>query len=507
MTMTNKTELLLGIDIGTTGTKCTFYDFYGNRIATGYQEYRMIHPQRGWAEQDPQKWWDAVKENIQLCIDTDEIDTSLVRCIGVSSTNAVMLIGKNDKVIYNGVGLHDQRADLQVAWLKEHVGSQRVFDITGNNIVKGSFALPTLRWFIDNKPQLIDEAEKFLIPNGYIIRKLTAEYSVDRPRSGLTLLNDLKKGGWSQEIVTKAEIPEYLLPPIFDSTSIVGEVTKKAASSTGLKAGTPVIAGAIDTISATVGVGAVTPGDSAITIGSSGRVCHLSSKPIFDIRILETPGPVPQSFAAVQTTDNAGISLKWFRDTFGKMVLQDALSAGIGVYEQLSRLCAQSPAGAHGLIYLPYLTGEKSPIWDPNARGVFFGVNLDTTYSDFIRAIMEGVAFSIRHCMETIKPVCHEINSEPIPIGGGIARSDIWCQIFADVLNRPIVQFLIDETETLGDAILAAQAAGIKEMPLNFGKTLTQQGKIKIPQPEYQGLYDEKFHKYIKLYCNLKELF
>lgn len=505
--MDKKKDLLLGIDVGTTGTKCTFYDFEGNKAASGYQEYRMIHPQPGWTEQDPHKWWNAVKENIQLCIDTEDIDTSRVRCIGVSSTNAVMLIGKNDKVLYNGIGLHDQRADPQVAWLKEHVGDQRVFDITGNNIVKGSFALPTLRWFMDNRPQLIDEAEKFLIPNGYIIKKLTGEYSVDRPRSGLTLLNDLKEGIWSQEIADKAQIPERLLPPIYDSTSIVGTVTKKAADSTGLKAGTPVVAGAIDTISATVGVGAVNPGDVAVTIGSSGRVCHLGSHPIFDRRILETPGPIPHSFAAVQTTDNAGISLKWFRDTFGKMVLQDALSAGIGIYEQLSLLCQRSPVGAQGLIYLPYLSGEKSPIWDPHARGVFFGLNLDTTYSDFIRAIMEGVAFSIRHCMETLEPVCKEMGTGPIPIGGGIARSEVWCQIFADVLNRPMVQFLIDETETLGDAILAAQAVNPGDMPLNFGKSLTKKGKIKEPRPENRALYDDKFDKYVKLYNSVKELF
>lgn len=502
--MNKKQDLLLGIDIGTTGAKCTFYDLHGTPVSSGYQEYRMIHPQENWTEQDPNKWWQAVKENIQLCIDSDDIDTACVVGIGVSSTNAVMLIGKNNKIIYNGIGLHDQRADPQVAWLKENVGEETVFNITGNNIVKGSFALPTLRWFIDNRPDLIDETEKFLIPNGFIIKKLTDKYSIDKPRSGLTLLNDLKTGTWSSEIVKKAQIPERILPPIFNSCEIVGHVTKQAAQSTGLKAGTPVAAGAIDTISATIGAGAVNPGDCAITIGSSGRICQISKDPVFKPHILSTASAFPNLFTAVQTTDNAGISLKWFRDTFGKMVLPDALSAGISVYDQMNRLCVQSQPGAKGLIYLPYLSGEKSPIWDPKARGTFFNINLDTTYSDFIRAVMEGVAFSIRHCMEMINT---NENDSPIPIGGGIAKSDIWCQIFADILNRPIVQLATEETETLGDIIIAAQALQIDEIKSDFGKILALKGKIKKPNHQLTDKYNDMFNKYKELYLSIKHLF
>lgn len=505
--MTQTKDLLLGIDIGTTGAKCTFYDIKGNSLFNGYTEYRMIHPKDGWTEQNPHIWWQAVCDNLQMCIE-DGADTSRVACIGVSSTNAVMLIGKNDKVVYNGIGLHDQRSESQVHWLREHLGEDMAMAITGNSIEKGSFALPTLRWFIDNRPELVEEAEKFLIPNGYIIKLLTGEYSIDKPRSGLSLLNDLTRGGWSQEIVSAAKIPEKLLPAIYDSTSIVGEVTKKAARATGLCAGTPVIAGAIDTIAATIGSGATDGGDCAITIGSSGRICQISSKPVFKKHVLSTPGALGRQFTAIQTTDNAGISLKWFRDTFGKMILQDALSAGVSIYEQMNRLCAQSQPLKNHLIYLPYLSGEKSPIWDPNARGVFFGVSLDTTYSDFVRSVMEGVAFSIRHCMEGINEITIDSGSDsPIPIGGGVANSDIWCQIFSDVLNRPVIQLAVEETETLGDVILAAQAVNIKEVPADFGKTLAKKGKIKTPNKQLLEFYDEKFIKYKQLYSSIKDLF
>lgn len=504
--MINK-DILLGIDIGTTGAKCTFYDFSCNVLASGYQEYRMLYPQVGWVEQDPQKWWSSVCENIQNCIENYSIDASRVACIAVSSTNAVMLMGKDEKVVYNAIGLHDKRAEDQVTWLKNHVGEEKIFEITGNKIVKGSFALPTLRWFIDNRPDLIEKAEKFLIPNGFIIKKLTGEYSIDKPRSGLSALNNLNNGGWDSFLVNASEVPESLLPPIYNSCDIVGEVTAKAAKATGLKKGTPVAAGAVDTIAATIATGAIYDGNCAITIGSSGRVCQISSKPIFNKNVLSIPGAFDNQFTQVQTTDNAGISLKWFRDTFGKMVMSDALSAGVSIYEQLNRMAQQSQVSKASLIYLPYLSGEKSPIWDANARGVFFGIGLETTYSDFVRAVMEGVAFSIRHCIEQIS-MTQSINlGEPIPLGGGIAKSDIWSQIFADVLNCPVVQLVDSETETLGDAIIAAQAVNIKEITKDFGKTLCKGGKIKEPSKKNRDIYDDLFGKYKELYTSVKHLF
>lgn len=504
---TQTKDLLLGIDIGTTGAKCTFYDFSGHAVSSGYQEYRMIHPKAGWTEQDPHKWWKCVCENIKVCIDGDGIDTSRVAAVAVSSTNAVMLAGKDGSVIYNGVGLHDQRAEPQVAWINEHVGKETVLKYTGNKIAKGSFALPTLRWFLDNRPELIEKTEKFLIPNGWIIYKLTGEFSIDRPRSGLTLLNDLKSGEWAQEIVQKAGIPENILPKIYASSEIVGEVSAQAAKACGLAKGTPVCAGAIDTVAATLGAGAVNSGDCAITIGSSGRIALVSNKPFYDPKVLSTPGIDSSQFLAVQTTDNAGISLKWFRDTFGKMVLQDSINAGISIYEQMNRLCAATTPGSGGLIYLPYLSGEKSPIWNTDARGVFFGIGITTSYSDFIRSVMEGVAYSIRDCLEAVPAVESSDPDAPVPIGGGAARSQVWCQIFSDVLKRPVIQLLDDETETLGDAIIAAQAAGVCSMPPDFGKILARKGKIIEPRRQFANLYDEGFCKYKALYQAVKPLY
>ena len=223
--------------------------------------------------------------------------------------------------------------------------------------------------------------------------------------------------------------------------------------------------------------------------------------------MLSTPGIDSSQFLAVQTTDNAGISLKWFRDTFGKMVLQDSINAGISIYEQMNRLCAATTPGSGGLIYLPYLSGEKSPIWNTDARGVFFGIGITTSYSDFIRAVMEGVAYSIRDCLEAVPAVESSDPDAPVPIGGGAARSQVWCQIFSDVLKRPVIQLLDDETETLGDAIIAAQAAGVCSMPPDFGKILARKGKIIEPRRQFANLYDEGFCKYKALYQAVKPLY
>jgi xylulokinase len=226
---------------------------------------------------------------------------------------------------------------------------------------------------------------------------------------------------------------------------------------------------------------------------------------VFDKRLLNIRSPFDGRYTIVQSTDNAGISLRWFRDVFGDAVLADAQKAGLGIYPYFDRLAQAAPAGAGGLLYLPYLAGEKAPIWDPRARGVFFGMGLGTGYGEFVRAVMEGVAFSLRECME-LMPNASDRTS-PIPIGGGVANSQVWCQILADVLDRTVIQLRSNETETLGDVIIAAQGIGLTQIPPSFGKQLAKSGRLLAPNPAVTALYDEQFARYKKLYRQLKELF
>lgn len=274
---------------------------------------------------------------------------------------------------------------------------------------------------------------------------------------------------------------------------------------TGLAAGTPVTGGTIDTVAATIGAGAVAEGDFSLTIGSSGRLCSIGARPMEDPRLLNICGAYDGQYIIVQSTNNACVSLRWFRDTFGRETARQAQAAGCGIYPYLDRLADTAPAGAGGLIWLPYLAGEQSPVWDTRARGVFYGAGLETDYPSFIRAVLEGVAFSQRHCLEVV--LDRAARPDIIPLGGGAANSPLWCRIFADVLGIPVARLRSNETETLGDIIIAAQAMGIHEIAPDFGKVLAAEGEVFWPDDVRASVYDRQYRVYRELYQALKPVF
>ncbi|MCC8026287.1 MAG: carbohydrate kinase [Clostridium sp.] len=498
-------RLLLGIDIGTTGAKCAVYDTGGRMVGHAYQEYPMIHPREGRTEQNPLRWWDAVVRNLKTCFGPQKIDASRIAAISVSCTNAVTLVDEKGEPLYNAIGHHDLRAGEQIRWLMEHVGEELIFSVTANRLAKGTFSLSNLRWLIDNHPELVRRAHKFLMPSGFIIHRLTGVFSINRPRAGLTLMADIKTGQWSDIIIQKSQIPPDLLPNIYSSTDVVGYVTKEAAGITGLKEGTPVTAGCLDTVAATAGSGAINAGDAAITLGSCGRICYISREPICDTRALNCFSPFDGLYTVILSTDNAGISMRWFRDIFGGAVEEKAKKKGENIYEYFNGLAEGARPGAGGIIYHPYLTGEKAPIWDSGARGMFFGIGLESDYGSFVRAVMEGVAFSLKDCMRTLN-VESRIR-EPIPIGGGIANSRIWCQIVADVLQHPVIQLKHNETETLGDMILAGLSIQEKGITKDFGKLLSGEGCVLEPNRANRDVYERQFRVYKSLYENVRTLY
>lgn len=497
-------DLLLGIDIGTTGTKCSIYDFEGSIIATAYQEYPMIHKFEGWTEQNPDVWWRCVCENLQHCFSGGRTESSRIAAISVSCTNAVCLVDENGKVLYNAIGLHDQRAGDQVCWLEDKIGLPKIRALTGNRLAKGSCALSSMRWIIDHHPELILPGCKFLSPSGFVIKHLTGEFSINISRMDLACIGNIFTGKLEPAILEQAEIPEVLLPEVFKATDIIGTVSRKAAEQTGLCPGIPVAAGSVDTVAATLGSGAINPGDLAITIGSSGRICYVSESPNFDNKAVNAH-TMNGKYLVIQTTDNAGVSLRWFRDLFGRAAYSPDELPDKNIYKRIDETAQAAGAGADGIIYLPYLAGEKSPIWNPDARGVFFNIGLNTSFGSFARAVLEGVAFSIRDCANWVLDTSD--NKAAIPIGGGIANSRIWCQIFADILGRPILRLKTNETETLGDIIVAANAVGIEHITPDFGKKLSLKGETLYPRLEYRQMYDENFDRYKKLYEAVKPLF
>lgn len=501
---TGNKDLLLGIDVGTTGTKCSIYDLNGNIAATAYQDYPMIHKFADWTEQNPNRWWDCVCTNLRKCFSSSGVDSSRIAAIGLSCTNAICLTDENGQVLHNAIGLHDQRSGAQVAWLAEKVGAARIRSLSANKLAMGSCALSSIRWILDNYPELIRPGCKFLSPSGFIVKQLTGEFSINTSRADLACIGNIYTGDLEPEILARAEVPEWLLPKVYRANDIVGTVTHMAAEQTGLAPGTPVTAGSVDTVSASLGAGALNDGDLAITIGSSGRLCYISSKPNFDDKLINAH-TINDNYLIIQTTNNAGVSLRWFKDTFGRAAYSNDELVDGNDYNRINLAVEAVSAGANGLIYLPYLSGEKSPIWDPNARGVFFNIGLDTSFGSFARAVMEGVAFSIRDCASTV--IANISGDQPVPLGGGAANSRVWSQIFADVLGRPIQRLQNSETETLGDIIIAANAIGLECIPKDFGKTMAANSETLYPNKENTAVYDELFLKYKELYERLRPLY
>jgi xylulokinase len=300
-------------------------------------------------------------------------------------------------------------------------------------------------------------------------------------------------------------VPADLLPTPQHATAVVGGVNRRAASLTGLLEGTPVVAGAMDTVAAAIGAGAVAAGDTFLAVGTCGRLCFITDKPVFDDRLMHCRHAVEGLWLTMEATNASGASLRWFLDVFGKALAERCQRENKDIYAVLDALAAESAPGAGGLIYLPYLSGERCPLWDPDARGVFFGLHFGSTYADMVRAVFEGVVYSIRQGMDIVLE--HNRMSENLTLGGGIANSLIWSQMFADIMEHPITRLNIHETETLGGAILAAHGVGLIRDMGRMAKSAAKGSSVLKPNCKETAVYRDYFTLYGKLYQDLKDDF
>ncbi len=498
-------QLLLGIDIGTTGCKCTVYDLTGIPVVSGYEEYTMHSPQPGWCEENPNDWWNATINNCNRIFNDSRISAERIKAIGVSCTNSIIPVDKECRPIYNAIMQLDQRGMQEVSWIRETIGEENLFAITGNRVAPGTFALPTIRWFMSHRPDIFENTYRFLVPSGFIIGKLTGEFTINTSRMATTALADIRSRDWAYGLMEKIGFPVEKLPRRYEAWEIVGAVTTAAAMATGLKAGTPVVAGAMDTVAAAVGAGGIHPEDSLLAIGTCARLCLTTDKPYFDNRFMNCPSALPERWLSIAAINGAGVSLRWFRDTLGGAAVEKARENGKSGYAILDQAAEQSQVGAKGLTYLPYLAGERSPIWNPNARGVFFGINLGTTHGDFVRSMLEGIAFAIKQNLNIWLGLGKKV--ENLSLGGGAANSRIWTQILADIVERPIIRLKINETETLGDAILAGIGIGIIKNPVEVARGVIDYSSIVEPNSKHYEQYREQFRLYEKLYLDLKDNF
>lgn len=490
---------LLGIDVGTSGTKTVLFDVSGNTIASDTQEYPLYQPENGWAEQDPEDWWNASHISIQNVIRKSGVDAIQIKGIGISGQmHGLVLLDENDRVLRKAIIWCDQRTDKECEEITSRVGAKRLIEITANPALTG-FTASKILWVRNNEPQIYEKIRKVLLPKDYIRLCLTGEYATEvSDASGMQLL-DVPNRCWSDEVLTKLNLDKRILAKVYESQEVTGTVTKKAAEITGLRVGTPVVGGAGDQAAGAVGNGIVKPGVVSSTIGTSGVVFAYTDKVTIDHngRVHTFCHAVPNTWHIMGVTQGAGLSLQWFRNNFCNEEIATAALIDVDSYKLIDDAAALSNVGSNNLIYLPYLMGERTPHLDPYCRGVFFGLSAKHTKRDLLRSIMEGVAYSLNNCLDIIKEM--GIDIKEVRASGGGGKSSLWRQIQADLFGTSINTVNSTEGPALGVAILAGVGAGLYQSVPEACDAI-----IKVRSKQDHDAGNHQIYKgYYKLYNNL----
>jgi len=442
---------VLGVDASTTAVKAILLDGSGAVRGIGSSAYELSVPRPLWSEQDPHLWWDGTIAAIRAVLASSGVPGDDVVAIGLTGQmHGAVLLDAGDAVLRPAILWNDQRTGAECDLIREVVGPERLVAITGNDALTG-FTAPKLVWVRDHEPDVWQRVAHVLLPKDYVRLRLTGEHAMDKADGSGTMLFDLAARDWSAEVLAALEIDPAWMPPTFEGPEVTGTLTAEAAAATGLRAGTPVVAGGGDQAANAVGVGAVEPGVVALSLGTSGVVFATTARPLFEAqgRVHAFCHAVPGRWHMMSVMLSAAGSLRWFRD---------AVAPGIE-YDDLVTLAAEVPAGSEGLLFLPYLTGERSPHPDPLARGAFVGLTLAHDRRHLTRAVLEGVAYGLRDGLDLMIAA-----GMPAPgvirASGGGTSSPLWRQILADVLQAEIATVDTAEGAAYGAGLLAAVGAG-----------------------------------------------
>ncbi len=499
-------NFLLGIDIGTSGTKAIVFDKGGNEIASASKEYPLLTPRPGWAEQNPCDWWEAVCAAVRGVLDQG-INPADIAGVGLSGQmHGLVMIGGNGEVLMPSIIWCDQRTAKECEQITQRVGAQRLVEITANPALTG-FTASKILWVRDHLPDVYCRCKKILLPKDYVRYKLTGVFATEvSDASGMQLL-DVGKRRWSDEVLGALDIEKSLLADAFESVVVSAHISREGAMVTGLIEGTPVVGGGGDQAAGAVGNGIVKQGLVSSTIGTSGVVFSHTDRMAFDLkgRVHTFCHAVPNAWHVMGVTQGAGLSLRWFRDTFCQSEKQRALQLGVDVYEILTEMAQSAPFGANGITFLPYLMGERTPHLDPYARGVFFGLSAANTKADMLRAVMEGVAYSLNDCMNIIVEMGLQIGE--VRASGGGARSTLWRQMQADVFDQNVCTVRVSEGPALGAALLAGVGVGLYPSVEAACEAAVHHADVLMPDEEAVAQYQKGYRRYTALYPALKGQF
>ena len=489
---------LLGIDVSTTATKALLIDERGSVAAAAASDYSFETPQPRWSEQAPQLWWSAAVEAIREVLAITEIKPGDIAGVGLTGQmHGLVLLDADGEVLRPSILWNDQRTGDACDEIRQKVGKDRLIELTGNDALTG-FTAPKLLWVRRNEPDIYDRIAHVLLPKDYLRYRLTGDYATDKAGAGGTLLIDLRTREWSSDVLDALDIPADWLPRTYEGTDTTGTISETASRETGLPPDLPVVAGGGDQSAGAVGVGAVREGIGALTLGTSGVVFAPSNEPLVEPagRLHAFPHAVPGRWHLMGVMLSAAGSLRWYRDAMAPDLSFDDLLAP----------AANVAPGSDGLVFLPYLTGERTPHPDPLARGAFVGLTVRHAQAHMTRAVLEGVAFGLRDGFGLMDEAGLPELSE-IRLAGGGTRSALWRQILADVIGRELVTVNTSEGAAFGAALLAGVGAGVwPDVDAACGATIRITGRTE-PQPDISRRYDDVYDIYGSLYPTLKETF
>lgn len=488
---------IIGIDSSTTATKAILINEAGDVLGVASSEYSYETPHPLWSEQSPSLWWQGTVESIRAVLANTGVDPVQVRGIGLTGQmHGLVLLDEQGNILRPAILWNDQRTQSQCDEIHRIVGKEKFIQTTGNVALTG-FTAPKVLWVKENEPDVFARANHLLLPKDYVRYKLTGEYAMDKADGAGTVLFDLKSRDWSDAILSLLDVPRAWMPRTFEGSEFTGYVTEEAAALTGLKLGTPVAAGGGDQAASAVGTGAVRAGVVSVSLGTSGVVFATTDGPTIEPegRLHAFCHSVPGKWHLMGVMLSAAGSLRWHRDTFapGKS------------YDELLAPLAAIPAGSDGLLFLPYLTGERTPHPDPLARGAFIGLTVRHSLPHLTHAVLEGVSFGLRDSFELMKSSGLE-NVTQVRVTGGGARSPLWKQILADILGADVVTVNTTEGAAYGAALLAATGAGIfSSVEAACDRTIQITGSVHPSRD--RSTYEKQYRLYRDLYPALTSTF
>ncbi|MEW5961096.1 MAG: xylulokinase [Chloroflexota bacterium] len=493
----------LGIDLGTTGLKVTLLTETGQLVGSDYCEYPILSPQPGYAEQDPAAWWTgfvAACHNLKARYPADFEEIAGIGLCGQMHTQ--VYLDREYEILRPAITWMDQRASELVERINaDEAARTLVFEET-RNFASTTYTAPQVQWVKEHQPEVWAKVAHILVAKDFVKFKLTGRMVTDYAEASGTLLFDVARAAWSERMFDFFGIPRPMFPEVRPSDELVGQVTPQAARLTGIKAGTPVVNGSSDNSAAALGAGMIKSGQVTLIIGTAGVITVCSDQPLPDPqhRTLCWHYCLGERWVTLGVMQTAGESLNWFKNAFDRT---EALPSG-DIFQQYNQAIAGVPDGSGGLIFLPYLNGERTPYWDSAARGVFFGINLTTTKAHFIKAVMEGVSFGLRHNIETVESLGLTIN-EVRAVGGGL-KSPVWLDILGKVLQKPVITVSVPDTANLGNVLLCGRALGIyPSLEEAVARLVTTDQRVHYETSP--AVYQQQYPIFLELYDQLKGTF